>query len=460
MDAGVHPRLRGGASISSVCLPAVQGPSPPTRGSPCRCGARPTCERSIPAYAGEPAAETPPPGVPRVHPRLRGGAEAAALISGTPKGPSPPTRGSRWHWPCPSRGTGSIPAYAGEPIGRMNTHATATVHPRLRGGACTLRACALHPEGPSPPTRGSPKRSRGERAGAGSIPAYAGEPLACCSRSSALWVHPRLRGGALDRNDDPRKRNGPSPPTRGSRSVLARHWPDAGSIPAYAGEPGGISGTGFSERVHPRLRGGAMSWSVSCSRAWGPSPPTRGSLPVRVVDSAADGSIPAYAGEPAARGARRRRCWVHPRLRGGAADRVMEFRKSMGPSPPTRGSLRPREIRGQGGGSIPAYAGEPMPVGWMAPARSVHPRLRGGADSDLHGKGAARGPSPPTRGSPTSPSPAHAPTGSIPAYAGEPSTTTRSPRAPRVHPRLRGGAVYCTPPGSTFSGPSPPTPRH
>ena len=115
------------------------------------------------------------------------------------------------------------------------------VHPRLRGGAASLATTSLGGSGPSPPTRGSLLGNNVSPIDQRSIPAYAGEPLAFTCQLRTMMVHPRLRGGATGGTPSDPPITGPSPPTRGSLSQHYGAGHARGSIPAYAGEPGGLS---------------------------------------------------------------------------------------------------------------------------------------------------------------------------------------------------------------------------
>ena len=112
------------------------------------------------------------------------------------------------------------------------------------------------------------------------------------------------------------------------------------------------------------------------------------------------GSIPAWAGEPGPTFHYDRRAWVYPRVGGGAPLGIDIGFGCQGLSPRGRGSLGsingPEDIPG----SIPAWAGEPMPSVMTIGAQRVYPRVGGGARP---GRGILR-----LFG------------GSIPAWAGEP----------------------------------------
>ena len=97
-----------------------------------------------------------------------------------------------------------------------------------------------------------------------------------------------------------------------------------------------------------------------------------------------------------------------------------------GLSPRGRGSRRRGRRGGRGGGSIPAWAGEPTPTATPGRGTRVYPRVGGGAGHVI----------------------AHVLTewGLFPAWAGEPPRPSPSRRAARVYPRVGGGALpeVCT----------------
>ncbi len=220
--------------------------------------------------------------------------------------------------------------------------------------------CRSCDRGPSPRTRGSRGRGGGVVRRFGSIPAHAGEPLSRCSRKILTGVHPRARGGAATGRPQRQVDGGPSPRTRGSRQKTAGHHQRTRSIPAHAGEPEHLDRDGDERAVHPRARGGAQCGMMYAPFVEGPSPRTRGSHCIGVVESKCSGSIPAHAGEPTTHRRRQARPRVHPRARGGAVVSALFPVVPMGPSPRTRGSHRRQRPPLPGGGSIPAHAGEPL----------------------------------------------------------------------------------------------------
>src|SRR5690606_3523152 len=126
---------------------------------------------------------------------------------------------------------------------------------------------------------------------------------------------------------------GPSPRGRGSLDRIDPEREGRGSIPAWAGEPSRRDRCAQPAAVHPRVGGGASGVVPSPPMETGPSPRGRGSLVQRVHVLALDGSIPAWAGEPAGPTTPRRRPPVHPRVGGGAISTRPLRSTRCGPSP-------------------------------------------------------------------------------------------------------------------------------
>src|SRR5690606_33036866 len=114
-------------------------------------------------------------------------------------------------------------------------------------------------------------------------------------------VDPRVRGGVEDPGAGVGMSAGRSPRARGSPMFTRLPTTESGSIPACAGEPPWPHVGWGPSRVDPRVRGGAVATDFSVLTPPGRSPRARGS-PIGGVDGIFDlGSIPACAGEPAAR---------------------------------------------------------------------------------------------------------------------------------------------------------------
>ncbi len=279
----VHPRVCGGAQAPNYGPLDTDGPSPRVRGS--RGRPRPCRPRggSIPACAGEPWLDAR--GIFRhaVHPRVCGGAQGAVYGDFNEAGPSPRVRGSHPE-PCPlPGGRGSIPACAGEPVawGRERRHRR--VHPRVCGGATFSRNVILVILGPSPRVRGSPHVVQPLTARIRSIPACAGEPYARMSEKVDGRVHPRVCGGAAVCAPHRSGGTGPSPRVRGSHVLGVYGVVSDRSIPACAGEPSLEARCARAFWVHPRVCGGAPNRQHRGRRRHGPSPRVRGSL-CQIID--------------------------------------------------------------------------------------------------------------------------------------------------------------------------------
>ncbi len=139
-----------------------------------------------------------------------------------------------------------------------------------------------------------------------------------------------------------------------------------------------------------------------------------------------------------------RRCLprrVDPRVCGGAYLVSIAMLDSEGRSPRLRGSHRLASQGGGGKGSIPASAGEPSTTASCNARRRVDPRVCGGAPSWPASPSLNAGRSPRLRGSHDADDPEARDGGSIPASAGEPQLRRALCRAAGVDPRVCGGAV-------------------
>ena len=229
---------------------------------------------------------------------MGGGADGQAAHRRAVRGPSPRGRGSLDRDTAGRHDHGSIPAWAGEPIGCCWFVTSAKVHPRVGGGAQYLWTNSPSPKGPSPRGRGSQHRGTVLEPLVRSIPAWAGEPWNAGCTSRSMGVHPRVGGGAYEYRGFRDGLAGPSPRGRGSLLLDRAHAYVTGSIPAWAGEPACATPRSRLRRVHPRVGGGANPRQKPSSASKGPSPRGRGSRDMAVPAQHPEGSIPAWAGEP------------------------------------------------------------------------------------------------------------------------------------------------------------------
>ena len=320
---------------------------------------------SIPAWAGEPRRRSPCRRAPRVYPRVGGGAAAKLCRFGPCKGLSPRGRGSRIGRTGKPCARGSIPAWAGEPRRSQIDRTEGWVYPRVGWGAPLDRVDQRRGLGLSPRGRGSPSHQPLKSRASGSIPAWAGEPCSAITAPRAPGVYPRVGGGASPGRISPAPGKGLSPRGRGSPHAYPPSRDRQGSIPAWAGEPPSACLRRGWRRVYPRVGGGAGIVTGSEVTTLGLSPRGRGSRSFRLLQLAENGSIPAWAGEPAGCIRSVPNSRVYPRVGGGAPAAQLSQAKNGGLSPRGRGSQRLMAKCHECGGSIPAGAGEPPRLRWL-----------------------------------------------------------------------------------------------
>ena len=172
-------------------------------------------------------------------------------------------------------------------------------------------------------------------------------------------VYPRVCGGTHRRSHSRHCSTGLSPRVRGNpRSVFFNlYW--LRSIPACAGEPPRAYPIAAAWRVYPRVCGGTLAAQPSPSDGPGLSPRVRGNPLTAIVTWRIDGSIPACAGEPLPVQHISRQGGVYPRVCGGTRHWTPSATSSSGLSPRVRGNPF-RQIQNPAAPrSIPACAGEP-----------------------------------------------------------------------------------------------------
>ena len=131
---GVYPRVCGGTATGVSIQPYGTGLSPRMRGNPVALYPAQVLSRSIPAYAGEPAAGVPKAVWGEVYPRVCGGTHQPNAVIGQGQGLSPRMRGNHAQAILAAFVSGSIPAYAGEPKSMVSSPAVSPVYPRVCGG--------------------------------------------------------------------------------------------------------------------------------------------------------------------------------------------------------------------------------------------------------------------------------------------------------------------------------------
>ena len=210
----------------------------------------------IPAYAGNTEVANQETGEIKDHPRVCGEHLARITANRGRAGSSPRMRGTPGCIPCPTSGSGIIPAYAGN---TGNTHTSTQQdrdHPRVCGEHKRPHPTRWSSSGSSPRMRGTPWDVAGADLTVGIIPAYAGNTRHDHGRPLRHRDHPRVCGehpvvlssGSAVRGSSPRM-----------RGTLGRQVPPVGRpgiIPAYAGNTCELWRDGASPwGSSPRMRG-------------------------------------------------------------------------------------------------------------------------------------------------------------------------------------------------------------
>ena len=251
------------------------------------------------------------------------------------------------------------------------------------------------------------------------------------------WVYPRVCGGTEPINPVTTVTRGLSPRVRGNRGSQSDGRNSGRSIPACAGEPGLRRYRFLATSVYPRVCGGTHCGAGGFPRRRGLSPRVRGNPGSEEGKGLRHGSIPACAGEPAARPAGWGQCGVYPRVCGGTRRSCASSGPLPGLSPRVRGNPRtPRNSR-TSRRSIPACAGEPPWDGSALSLSGVYPRVCGGTVVASTDTETLTGLSPRVRGNPRHRLSPASSARSIPACAGEPpcpiilsiATSNRVPEA-------------------------------
>ena len=233
----VYPRVGGGTPSVAVDLVTGYGLSPRGRGNHDVLYPSSGVRRSIPAWAGEPVDPLVEQEQREVYPRVGGGTNWDKGQQYWPYGLSPRGRGNPTRYSSDQLVTRSIPAWAGEPSQTLGYSRAARVYPRVGGGTYLNRAQQTAFEGLSPRGRGNHKDVSSRSLLPRSIPAWAGEPLDKRLERHGFGVYPRVGGGTgLLRIGDVAAR-GLSPRGRGNHLLAENVGFGAGSIPAWAGEP-------------------------------------------------------------------------------------------------------------------------------------------------------------------------------------------------------------------------------
>ena len=314
------------------------------------------------------------------------------------------------------------------------------VYPRVCGAAEGVGVEKGPLGGLSPRVRGSLGELVGVVVEKRSIPACAGQPRRRLLRQAAAPVYPRVCGAALCVQPRLQGTRGLSPRVRGSPRPARRHRVRLRSIPACAGQPCARAAPAWETSVYPRVCGAAPWESIGSTDTTGLSPRVRGSRSGCRHPGPRRWSIPACAGQPQPGSYECPVPGVYPRVCGAACGSGRMRPGGSGLSPRVRGSLHQTHVHRGHRGSIPACAGQPTSTTGMKESTAVYPRVCGAARRPLEVKGVGYGLSPRVRGSRVSAIVRVAPGGSIPACAGQPGSEAAWSRARWVYPRVCGAA--------------------
>ncbi len=274
----VYPRVCGGTATSRDSRRRRSGLSPRVRGNRRSPPEADLAFGSIPACAGEPPRPPTPSSRNGVYPRVCGGTISASSSATRSTGLSPRVRGNRGAVVRPGRSRGSIPACAGEPGLSQPAALGFWVYPRVCGGTVSNYRSTYPIEGLSPRVRGNQARAWPRAGPGGSIPACAGEPLGRAKHGLAPRVYPRVCGGTPAARGGPFRPPGLSPRVRGNRSPVSILEGIRGSIPACAGEPTLPARVPRCSGVYPRVCGGTDNAPYGVIQDRGLSPRVRGNL--------------------------------------------------------------------------------------------------------------------------------------------------------------------------------------
>ena len=180
------------------------------------------------------------------------------------RGLSPRGRGNLYRIDVARYEGGSIPAWAGKPRSGRRICQSPAVYPRVGGETERDSGLPAYLGGLSPRGRGNLPELLGTADPGRSIPAWAGKPRRLPAGPGAPAVYPRVGGETAITQLRGVIKTGLSPRGRGNpvRSSLAAD--DPGSIPAWAGKPGGSLLVSACRQVYPRVGGetDGICWKV------------------------------------------------------------------------------------------------------------------------------------------------------------------------------------------------------
>ena len=186
-----------------------------------------------------------------------------------------------------------------------------------------------------------------------------------------------MGGEPMDRPGPRGNVAGLSPRGRGTRQQAVPRRVPEGSIPAWAGNPPRLRLTIPKYGVYPRVGGEPPNFTHAATGGMGLSPRGRGTPKLGSPARSIGGSIPAWAGNPRARLSWQSWLTVYPRVGGEPQHRAPRPLMSQGLSPRGRGTPIGQRFVVPCLGSIPAWAGNPSSPSSSSGTSSVYPRVGG-----------------------------------------------------------------------------------
>ena len=257
-----HPRSRGEYKVKRINDFAHEGSSPLSRGI-LAAGLRVVRPVGIiPALAGNTDKKPRPGGTWRDHPRSRGEYWPVTGAAMDPKGSSPLSRGIPPEEPKARHSLGIIPALAGNTWFRGTQESLWPDHPRSRGEYNETAQNRVNQKGSSPLSRGIPHHGAGHGRGSGIIPALAGNTPPGLDCGDLVEDHPRSRGEYESVDVERQWPEGSSPLSRGILCCPRVSNLRRGIIPALAGNTIPVAVIMVSIADHPRSRGEYLGGTV------------------------------------------------------------------------------------------------------------------------------------------------------------------------------------------------------
>ena len=345
MDVAVfraYPRVCGATVHGLFSFSEQSGLSPRVRGNPEASVFSGPSEGPIPACAGQPVYYDRVSALNAAYPRVCGATFFVWNEQSCREGLSPRVRGNQGHGHQHAALRGPIPACAGQPNGNKMLRFPDRAYPRVCGatGCCQGSSCQI--QGLSPRVRGNPFRATDKETGEGPIPACAGQPLQTHSWPLSRWAYPRVCGATSCGYACCNVARGLSPRVRGNLNKLNALSLCLRPIPACAGQPELQQDAGDFDGAYPRVCGATGGGGSTPATGGGLSPRVRGNRLRLRRSMHALRPIPACAGQPSCRSARRGAPGAYPRVCGATLTVLSSMTIWKGLSPRVRGNRRRR----------------------------------------------------------------------------------------------------------------------